>query len=115
MKVMSLPFSLFMWNILDEAYLKFQWKFLARDWREKKISAREHEQQQQQQQQVVIIRTWWQIQTKNLTKYFISYYQHVSTQCVEKKLRTALTTKQTFQKIQFNIMYGSLVLKKIKI
>ena len=31
MKVMSLPFSLFMWNILDEAYLKFQWKFLARD------------------------------------------------------------------------------------
>lgn len=62
MKVMSLPFSLFMWNILDEAYLKFQWKFLARDWREKKILAREHE--QQQQQQVVIIRTWRQIQTK---------------------------------------------------
>lgn len=55
MKVMSLPFSLFMWNILDEAYLKFQWKFLARDRREKKILAREHE--QQQQQQVVIIRT----------------------------------------------------------
>ena len=73
----------------------------------KKILAREHE--QQQQQQVVIIRT------KNLTKYFISYYQHVSTKCVEKKLRPALTTKQTFQKIQFNIMYGSLVLKKIKI
>lgn len=113
MKVMSLPFSLFMWNILDEAYLKFQWKFLARDWREKKILAREHE--QQQQQQVVIIRRWRQIQTKNLTKYFISYYQHVSTKCVEKKLRPALTTKQTFQKIQFNIMYGSLVLKKIKI
>ena len=40
---MSLPFSLFMWNILDEAYLKFQWKFLARDRREKKILAREHD------------------------------------------------------------------------
>lgn len=113
MKVMSLPFSLFMWNILDVAYLKFQWKFFSPRLKRKKILAREHE--QQQQQQVVIIRTWRQIQTKNLTKYFISYYQHVSTQCVEKKLRTALTTKQTFQKIQFNIMYGSLVLKKIKI
>ena len=113
MKVMSLPFSLFMWNILDVAYLKFQWKFFSPRLKRKKWLAREHE--QQQQQQVVIIRTWRQIQTKNLTKYFISYYQHVSTQCVEKKLHTALTTKQTFQKIQFNIMYGSLVLKKIKI